>query len=196
MGWVTTCEYERCKEFYTVREYLDRRFACDRPEFPRFEILDSALIRNAEYYAAVRRTDRATGEKIVFALIAEVSYKPSDPEGHTLGWKDMSETSHPFLYNCPQRILDLLDPTENENALAWRKECHAVRERIRASRKTFVHGAVVEFEQPLRFAGGIHRSRFTVERQKRKLRFRAEDGTLCRIPSVETISCRVTPPVS
>ena len=35
----------------------------------------------------------------------------------------MDETMGPYYTNCPARILELLTLTENENALAWRKQC-------------------------------------------------------------------------
>ena len=54
----------------------------------------------------MRSTDRDTGKVIVFALIAMVSYKPRNPDGYTLGWKEMSEASLPYLFNCPERILN------------------------------------------------------------------------------------------
>ena len=123
MGWTTTDEYELRKDFYTIQGFLDRQFASNHPGFPRFEVQGSSLIGGSEYYAAIRRTDRATGERVVFALIAMVSYEPDDPEGQTLGWKEMTEFSHPHLCNCPQHILVLLDPTDDTNALAWREAC-------------------------------------------------------------------------
>ena len=39
------------------------------------------------------------------------------------GYKDMDETEHPFYYDCPESILKLLTPTDNENANIWREKC-------------------------------------------------------------------------
>lgn len=183
MGWTTTSDYERHhKGLFTIREYLDREFACDNPNYPRHEILDSAMHGRTEYYAAVRSTDRTTGESVVSALVALVSYKPRDPEGQTLGWKTMSETMHPYCYACPERILALLDPPGNADATEWRRLCREKRASAREARAAFRHGAIVRFEAPMTFSGGVVRQRFTVERDGRKLRFRGEDGVLCRIP--------------
>ena len=187
MGWTTTADYERHnKGLFTIREYLDRQFASDHPDYPRHEIIDSSLHGRTEYYAAMRSTDRDTGKVIVFALIAMVSYQPRDPEGYTLGWKEMSESSLPYVFNCPERILKLLDPPRNENAAEWRRTCRAHRTKKRTARKAFQDGIVIRFEKPLAFRGGIERQQFTVEKHGRKLRFRAEDGVLCQIPKAAT----------
>lgn len=192
MGWTTTDDYERFhKPLFTIREYLDRQFASDHPDFPRHEIIDSSLHGKTEYYAAMRSTDRDTGKIAVFALIVMVSYKPSDLDGHTLGWKEMSEDSHPYLFNCPERILKLLDPPCNENAAEWRQTCREHRAKKRTVRKAFQDGAVIRFEKPLTFRGDVQRQQFTVERQGRKLRFRAEDGVLCQIPRAATRSFEI-----
>jgi len=183
MGWTTTSDYERFhKGLFTIREYLDREFASDHPDYPRLEVLDSALHGKTEYYAAICSTDRETGTSTVFALIALVSYKPNDPDEHTLGWKEMSERSGPNCFNCPERILAMLGETDNENAADWRRRCREYRAGKREAGRAFQEGAVVRFKMPFVFAGGIERQEFTVEKHGCALRFRAEDGTLCRLP--------------
>jgi len=195
MGWTTTSDYERHgRGLFTIREYLDQRFASDHPDFPRHEVLDSSLHGKTEYYAAVRSTDRETGRVIVFALIALVSYKPRDPDGHTLGWKEMSENSGPYCFNCPDRILSMLDETDNGNALEWRATCRAHRAQKRKAGGAFQEGARVRFKMPFRFPGGIERQEFIVEKHGRALRFRAEDGTLCSIPKAKEQSFEVIDP--
>ena len=199
MGWTTTSDYERhAKGLFTIREYLDREFASDHPDFPRLQVLDSSLHGKTEYYAAIRSTNRETEESIVFALIALVSYKPRDPDGHTLGWKDMAENSGPNCYNCPERILAMLDDTDNANALEWRRQCREHRVEKREAGRAFEEGAVIRFKMPLVFSGGIERREFTVEKRGRALRFRAEDGVLCRIlrareRAFEVIDTRAVP---
>lgn len=42
--------------------------------------------------------------------------------------KEISETEGPSLHKCPKRILDLLDPPMNEEALQWRRLCGDKRE--------------------------------------------------------------------
>lgn len=195
MGWTTTSDYERhAKGLFTIREYLDREFASDHPDFPRLEVLGSSLHGKTEYYAAIRSTDRQTGKSTVCALIALVSYKPRDPDGHTLGWKEMSENSGPNCYNCPERILAMLDDTDNANALEWRRQCREHRVEKREAGKVFEEGAVIRSKMPLVFCGGIERREFTVEKHGRALCFRAEDGTLCRIPRARERAFEVIDP--
>ena len=195
MGWTTTADYERYNRgLFTIREYLDRQFASDHPDYPRHEIIDSSLHGRTEYYAAVRSTDRETGKAIVFALIVRVSYTPKAFDGHTLGWKELSESMLPYFFNCPERILKLLDPPSSEDAAEWRRRCREHRAKKRTARKAFQDGTVIRFEQPLAFRGGIERQQFVVEKHGRRLRFRAEDGALCQIPKAATRAFEVIVP--
>jgi len=36
-------------------------------------------------------------------------------------YKIMHESMHPFCYDCPNKILNVLSPTEEKYALAWRQ---------------------------------------------------------------------------
>jgi len=192
MGWTTTDDYERfSKGLFSIREYLDRQFASDHPDYPRLEILDSSMTGRTEYYAAVRSTDRKSGKVTTFALIAMVKYSTKAWDGHSLGWKEMSENMMPYLFNCPERIIGQLDPTTDARALEWRQKCREHREAKRAARTAFQPGTVVMFEKPLTFTGGVERQRFTVEKRGRALRFRAEDGVLCAIPRAATMAFEI-----
>ena len=116
MGWTTTCTYSGGG----IRRYLDTEFSSDHPDYPRREILKSAMKGSTEYYAALSTTCRDTGKTLTFALVVLVSYKPREADGYTLGWKEMDESMGPYITNCPVAILDLLDPPVNENAKRWR----------------------------------------------------------------------------
>jgi hypothetical protein len=39
------------------------------------------------------------------------------------GFKYMDETMGPYYTNCPNKILDMLSPTDNEYAIKWRNKC-------------------------------------------------------------------------
>ena len=60
------------------------------------------------------------GERKVFAFVCLLNYSK---DHYNFGYKDMDESMGPYYYDCPKRILDLLTPTDNVNALEWRKEC-------------------------------------------------------------------------
>ena len=114
--------------------YLDRQFTCEQPEF-QSRVLRSALVGNDVYYAAVEH--RPTGDDTVeiWALICLVDYNPKHPNGFIFGYKDMCETMGPYAAECPAEILDLLTPTENAYANAWRNRCREaiVRNMLRSS---------------------------------------------------------------
>lgn len=69
-------------------------------------------------YLAVERTEKATGERIVWAEVCLTSMN----DGYLMV-KAMSETMGPCECDCPKRILDMLTPTEHEWAQDWRKRC-------------------------------------------------------------------------
>jgi len=189
MGWITTSDFVP-GGILTVRAYLDRNFSRGTPD-ASFEVIDSAMHNMTEYYAAIRVTAHATGKSDVTALIAKVSYTPRDPSGQTLGWKTMSEGMLPYLFNCPERILELLEPPACPNAIEWRQKCREHRETKSAARSALKPGTVVLFEKPLEFPHGVKRQQFTVEKLGRALRFRAEDGVLCAIPKAATMTFEI-----
>lgn len=43
--------------------------------------------------------------------------------GGEIIWKAMPETWHPYYYNCPAKVLRMLSPTTDKNAIEWRKRC-------------------------------------------------------------------------
>jgi hypothetical protein len=132
MGWLTM---QSLGGFSGPRQYLDDQFTYQRDGL-RSTVLRSALARVRTYYAAVEHTypDR---EREVFAAICLVHYNRRDREGTIFGYKDMDESMGPCEAECPAAILDLLTPTTNEHALAWRERCRtfiarrAVRPRLR-----------------------------------------------------------------
>ena len=46
------------------------------------------------------------------------------------GYKDMDETMHPYYYDFPVSWLDLLSPTDSENARKWREEVRKRAEKL------------------------------------------------------------------
>lgn len=84
------------------------------------QVIASSMV-GSTYYAAVRRTDRETGEETVWAGVARTG-RPLD-RSFDIGYKDMDETCGPLECDCPKKILDLLSPTESEFALDWRRRC-------------------------------------------------------------------------
>lgn len=81
------------------------------------EVLRSTLIGTV-WYAAVKISSPPAWDTIVMGVVAVTSVK-----GNNIIYKDMPETMLPYYFDCPKAILKMLTPTENENALEWRKMC-------------------------------------------------------------------------
>jgi hypothetical protein len=76
------------------------------------------------FYGAVRQKESDE----VWALVVLTTGRP----GARFGWKAMEERMGPFESECPAHILDLLSPTEHEQALRWRARCRARLARLAA----------------------------------------------------------------
>lgn len=95
--------------------------------------------------------------KHVSGLVVLIRWVPND--WYNFGYKDMDEVMGPFEYDCPQRIYDLLTPTDNEHALEWRAK---VRERLalRRDAKAVKPGDRLRFAEPLSFTDGTQGDTF------------------------------------
>ena len=60
-------------------------------------------------------------------------------------YKDMTESMGPYQSNCPESILSLLSPTDNEYALDWRTRCYNYNKHNKILDKLPV-GSVIETE--------------------------------------------------
>lgn len=97
---------------------LDERMSGEN-ERGKWEVLKSAM-RGSVYYAAIKRT-MPDGNSHVFGCVCLTSVDNKD--WYNFAYKDMSEDMGPGEAKCPASILNLLSPTENEYALAWRDRC-------------------------------------------------------------------------
>lgn len=137
MGWTSyhAKEYKRNGKIDICKE-LDEHYWKYGDE-NRYDVLKSSMIGSI-YYAAVRNNE--TEE--VFAAVFRTGVQMDDY--YNFSYKDMDETVIPCYYDCPKGILDLLTPTDNENANFWRKACHNRREkkntlnRLKRNGKTIV----------------------------------------------------------
>ena len=90
-----------------------------------YKVLDSALVKLKTHYAAIERTNKATGEREVFASVTLIRMHKESPSGYNFLHKEMDETVEPYDAECPERILKLLTPTKYEGANNWRARCWA-----------------------------------------------------------------------
>lgn len=126
MGWVdTTATHFREDGGVDARAEMDSVYT-----FSRFDgegglvssdrVLDSAMV-GSTYYAAIETLDARTSRREVWAGVARTSTRAFC--GFTFGYDAQDETEGPVNAECPRRILRLLTPTSNEEALAWRGRC-------------------------------------------------------------------------
>lgn len=196
MGWLYM---QSLKGHYGSRQYLDAQFAFTRPELTS-KVLRSALVGMRVYYAAIEHVRHEKSERIVFAAVCLIRYNPRDREGYIFGYKDMDETVGPIESDCPERILDLLTPTEYPYAQAWRARCreNLATRRALASKPSPRPGQTIVFDQPLSFSDGRSLDRFEVlanPHSHRTTLFRATDsGRLYRISNVKKRTYRLVEP--
>lgn len=163
----------------SAKAYLDAQFTYDRPHDDGsshgLKVLASSCPGNRVYYAATQvLTNGIAGE--VFAIVCLVRWNPRDKEGHVFGYKDMEESMGPCEDDCPAHILDLLTPTESENALDWRRRCT---ENLKRRARTIEDGDRIKLAAALTFTDGYVGDEFIAEKRGRKLSFRAPEG-YCR----------------
>lgn len=181
MGWTGTHKPagQSLRDFFTE-------------EFRGTEILDFSVVNYTECYAAMRNK---RGE--VFGMVILVHMAPQSYWNVT--YKEMGESMGPFAFNCPKRILDLLDtlapvePTPDYDdpelvrkighafgAYEWRQRCRqeaAKRREVAQEVNRIQAGDCVVFK--VRFGSG-HRFEVTGHRG-RSLLARGENGLVYRV---------------
>ena len=141
MGWTT---YRAMTDF---NGKVDRVAECNSAiEFTERNITQRVLkatMRGKIYYAAVERIEN--GAREVFAAVFITCGKPYKNAYENFGYKGMTEYSGPFYYDCPKNILNLLTPTDNEYALAWREKCRETlaKRKVGNPFKTLPYGAKI-----------------------------------------------------
>ena len=142
MGWTSFQIHKTTKSIDVIRKELEQD---DQGKTrARFKLLDGAM-RGATFYGVMQLTtwdtstpDGSTRERVqTFGVVCLTERKNKFPDSQYVefGYKDMDESMHPFYYDCPIRMLDLLDRlapvTEpSSGAYRWRKACrdHAAKQ--------------------------------------------------------------------
>lgn len=121
MGWTS---YHAEMKYRNGRSYIDRKEECDN-QFTwengnvKCKVLKSKMVGSV-WYAACEMT-RETGSYVIGAVcLTSVDKK----DYYNFSYKDMTEDMHPYYYDCPESILKLLTPTDNDCANKWRQHCH------------------------------------------------------------------------
>lgn len=124
----------------------------------RQHVITDAFVKGV-YYAAV--LDECDGT--VWCCICMTSTTTTDY--FNFGYKDMDEFMGPYNYDCPDRILDLLSPTDSEWANEWRRKC---RENNRKGDgfKALPDGARAKWKCPPRMSGLDEGRIYTIRKGK------------------------------
>ncbi len=164
----------------TAKNYLDAQFTYERDgdgEKRGLRVLASSCLRNQVYYAAAQPYGQA--DTAIFAIVCLVRWNPRDKENMIFGYKDLTENAGPNEAECPERILALLDPTDHEYAIDWRRRCIA---NLQRRRRSLTEGDRIRLAEELTFTDGHKGRDFIVTKSKRQVRLRnPETGQLYRL---------------
>ena len=163
MGWT----YMNKDKGVGIKDFFSKRFNSDS-DGKTIRVIDCSSTISEAYMAVEVNTG---SEHEVFAVVCCINHRPKDY--YNFGYKDMVEDTGPYYYNCPERILKLLTPTESKYACEWRAKCWENIAR-RKSRPSFRVGDTIDFENPVSFRNGWNLKRFKVT-NKRKLLFESPD---------------------
>jgi len=116
MGWT----FENKSKSISIEDFFKERFNGEN-DYTKREIIACSVKNFRTAYLAYKITDKSDGGVIVVAIICLLSYRPKDI--YNFGYKDMDENCGPVESKCPEKILKLLTPTDNEYAKVWRERC-------------------------------------------------------------------------
>lgn len=149
MGWTSLH-----KDYgMTVDEFFEKEFESTDFKFAS----KGALVNMSEYYRAVY----IPSKKQYFALVCRVHFERDNY--YNFSYKDMDESEEPYYYNCPARVLQIVEQSEpcNENARRWREKCHKVLEKKQAV-KSLDFGTVIRFSTTFHFGNDVEEDTFRI----------------------------------
>lgn len=191
MGWTYTHRGNT-----PIKQFLAETINCEN-EHGKWIVQDIAVVKMRTAYMAVEiiRRSKATGQldmasRKVVAFVFLLDYRPRQPD-YDMGYKDMDESMGPCESECPERILQLLSPTDHEYALNWRQRCWdniARKKRVRLMRDTVIE------TRPISFRDGRTRSHFRVVSLKPLQLLCLDTGILCKV-SRRTLQIMLIPQI-
>lgn len=117
MGWTFTHK----PQHISAKQFIESNVLTWTSTTHKYRVIDGGVVKFRTYYGAVERTEIATGKSVVFAVVILLHYVRNDY--HNFGYKELDESMGPNVAECPPRILDLLSPTTDPVAHAWRVRC-------------------------------------------------------------------------
>jgi hypothetical protein len=140
MGWSFS-------HYVNKQELVNEKVRQFKESESNHKYIDHALVGNHLWIAVSCERGGKPTNFIVLYLIK------NDRKGYyNWGYKDIDESSHPFYYTCPLRLLDKTDalsPKDSEDSVEWRKrvrEYHANKKSV-LTIKSFEIGDKVKFNE-------------------------------------------------
>lgn len=158
MGWTTG------PRPWNITEWLRQQYTWETDD-QFYRPLETAVIALTEAYIAVEIVDKVTGAREVRASTMQLRFTRDSYE--QFGYKCVDETSGPIIRCAPRKILELLTPTDNENAQNWRADCWARIERREQNR--LAKGELIELDEPMRFTNDREYTLFRLEDGRRNI---------------------------
>lgn len=114
MGWSYGMATEYRNGRVNRKAEMDKLFNWES-DLKKVSVVKSTMVGSV-YYAAIKVTTQEEEKVTAAVCLTRVT------EGE-FGYKGMDESMGPYYYECPGTILKELKPTDNENAINWRKKC-------------------------------------------------------------------------
>ena len=149
MGWTSLH-----KDYgMTVDEFFEKEFESTDFKFAS----KGALVNMSEYYRAVY----IPSKKQYFALVCRVHFERDNY--YNFSYKDMDESVNPYYYNCPARIMKIVEQSEpcNDWSKKWRETVHKVLSR-KEMVKSLAMGTVIKFKKPFCFGNDVEEDTFRI----------------------------------
>jgi len=159
MGWTSFQIHKTTKTIDILRKELEQD---DQGQTrARFKLLDGVM-RGSTFYGVMEWTtwdtstpDGSARERVgVYGIVVTTERKNTYPRSQYVDfyYKDMDEAMEPFCYDCPIRLLDLLDKlapaTEPASgAYKWRAKCreHAAKQNESRRARAAARNALKQF---------------------------------------------------
>ena len=132
MGWTSVNK----PKGMSLDEFFDKEFKCDS-----LKLIGKGYTKNlSEYYRACYNVEK----EVYFALVCKIHFGKGY---YNFSYKDMDESENPYLYNCPKRIMDIIERSQpvNDMSKEWRMKVHKVLD------TKLTKGKVITFKKPIDF---------------------------------------------
>ena len=132
MGWTSVNK----PKGMSLDEFFDKEFKCDSLKF-----IGKGYTKNlSEYYRACYNVEKG----VYFALVCKIHFGKGY---YNFSYKDMDESEDPYFYNCPKRIMDIIERSQpvNDMSKEWRMKVHKVLD------TKLTKGKVITFKKPIDF---------------------------------------------